>query len=377
MEFMVTLLHLQVYIVSVAMLLVILTKIIADKDNNSFQNKVFTILICFTICVLICEAAGWGFDGKNGVYARNMVIISDAAEVIFAFVPGILWMIYADYIIYKNINRVKKLAMLLMLPVFYFSVLSVTSPYNHLLFYIDSANKYHRGVWFWQLQIMDFIYFIYVMIILLWNRKRISREVFVPLLIFPIPPIIGTILQMLFYGLSFAWSGASISILIIYIYIQSQKSSIDYLTGLYNRRQLDLYLENVLKEYKGNKVISILMIDIDKFKIINDTWGHYMGDRALKHCASILKECFHYKDFVARFAGDEFIVVLELKDGKDIHKVIKRLKSTVEAMKNNGNPPYVLEFSIGYAIFPEDGQDISQIIKTADKRMYLEKGNNR
>lgn len=369
-----TLLRLQVYIVSVSMLLVILIKIIIEKDTEGLQNKIFTIAICFTLWILITEAMGWTFDGKPGMFARIIVTISDMVQMVLVLIIGTLWMIYADYFIYNSINRIKNLAITSGLVLVYFIFFSVSAPFNKLFFYIDSANRYHRGDWFWQSQCIYYMFFIYVIVILLRNRNKIPRKVFIPLLLFPVPPLIGIFLQMCFYGLSLAWSGVSISILIIYVYIQSQKSSVDYLTGLYNRRQLDLYMENTLKGCTANKTISILMIDVDKFKNINDTWGHEMGDTALKHCASILRKCFHHKDFIARYAGDEFIVVLELESNEDVNKVIKRLKDTVEAMKSIENVPYKLSFSIGYAIFPYDGQNIAKIYQVADERMYIDKG---
>jgi diguanylate cyclase (GGDEF) domain len=355
------------------MLIVILIKNITDKDNDSFQNKIFTMIIQFTLYVLTSEAIGWAFDGKSGMYSHIIVTLSDMIEMVLVLIPGILWMIYADYFIYNNMLRIKKITIISKIMLTYFTFLSVTAPFNKLLFYIDSANIYHRGSWYWQSQFVSFAFFIYVFIILLWSRKRISNDVFIPMMLFPVPPLIGILLQMFFYGLSSAWSGISISILIIYVYIQNQKSSIDYLTGLYNRRQLDLYLENNIKGRPVNKIVLLMMIDVDKFKEINDTWGHEMGDKALKHCAAILRKCFHHRDFIARYAGDEFVVVLELDNSNDVHKIIERLKDTVETTNNTGDIPYKLSFSVGYALFPDDGQDASQILQKADERMYMEK----
>lgn len=368
-----TILRMQVYIISVSMLLVMLIKVLSEKDNGGFQKRIFTILIYFTLCGLIDEAMGWTFDGKPGVSARIIVTISNMIEMVLVLIPGILWMIYANYFIYNSINVIKKLVRLSGVVLIYFVILSVSAPFNKLLFYIDSANRYHRGNWFWQSQCIYCMFFIYLVVILYFNKKRIHYNDFIPLLLFPVPPLVGMSIQMIYYGTSLAWSGVSVSILIVYIYIQSQKSSQDYLTGLYNRRELDTYLGNTIKGNVSNKIVSILMIDIDKFKTINDTWGHEMGDRALKLCAAILRKCFHNEDFIARYAGDEFVVVLQLRNKKDIHKVIKRLKDTVEVMNCKVNVPYKLSFSIGYAILPDDGQDLAQVIKIADERMYIEK----
>lgn len=368
-----TMLRMQSYAICISMLLVVLIRMITEKDNDSPQNRIFTGIICFTLSILVVEAAGWVFDGMPGEYARIMVTAVDALEQVLILIPAILWMMYADYLVYSSNDRIKKIAFLSGIAFIYFIILSVSAPINHLLFYIDSANRYHRGIWYWQSQGITYLFLIYVNVILFLNHKNIARSVLIPLLLFPAVPIAGIILQMMFYGLSTAWSGVSISILIVYVYIQSQKSSIDYLTGLYNRRQLDLYLKNNIKGRNPHKIMAVIMIDINRFKEINDTWGHDMGDNALKYCAEILRKCFHHRDFIARFAGDEFVVALDLEDGCDISKVIKRLKDTVANMKNDDEVPYKLSLSIGYALFPDDGQDAARILQLADERMYMEK----
>lgn len=366
-------LRLQSYAICIGMLLVVLIKTVTEKDNDGIQSKIYTAIICFTLGVLTVEAAGWVFDGNTGAYARAIVTASDALEQVLMLSPVILWVMYADYFVYSSNSRLKRIAILSGIMFIYFAILSFTAPVNHLLFYIDSANRYHRGPWFWQPQLVTYLFLIYVMIILVMNRKKIDLSLLIPMMLFPVLPIIGTLLQMLFYGLSTAWSGVSISILIVYIYIQSQKSSIDYLTGLYNRRHLDIYLNNNIRGRGRNQLLGVLMIDVDRLKGINDTWGHEMGDRALKHCARILRKCFRRRDFIARYAGDEFVAVLELENENDIHVVIKRLEDTLKEMKDGEDIPYKLSFSVGYGIFPDDGIDAARILKMADERMYHDK----
>ena len=365
--------YIQVYFVSICMLLVLVGKIYADQENDTFINRIYLSIVWITIGILVIEATAWLFDGVPGRFAYYIVIISDAILLALILVPGMLWMIYADYHVYTSMKRVQTLACLSAILMLYFVVLSFSAPFNHLLFYIDELNQYHRGSWYWQSEIMYFSFFIYVFVILWLNRKEVPRQTLIPLFFFAVPPFVGTIFQMLFYGLSLAWSGVSISLLILYVYVQSQKIGIDHLTGLFNRRKLDLFLSNQIKKITPGKILAVLMIDVDHFKHINDTWGHEMGDKALEHCGQILRKCFHNQDFIARYAGDEFVVVLELDNKEAIATIINRINETVKIMGHDDNTPYQLNFSIGYALFPEDGQNDAHLIQVADRRMYLEK----
>ena len=364
---------LQVYLVSISMLLVILIKIYMDKENDSFVNNIYVAILWITIGVLIVEAIGWLYDGEPGALAHWIVTVSDALLLVLILVPGMLWMIYADFQIYSSYRRVKVIAGIAAVLLSYFMALSFSAPFNQLLFYIDESNVYHHGRWYWQIQVLYYFFFVYAFLIILVNRKHIPRQIVAPLLFFAIPPFVGTVLQMMFYGLSLAWSGVSISLLILYVYLQNQKVGKDYLTGLFNRRKLDLHLKDQVNKVTPPRVLAVLMLDVDHFKVINDTWGHEVGDRALEQCGVILRKCFHQDDFIARYAGDEFVVVLYIDRKESIQCVIERIKKTVEEMGTSVDLPYPLSFSIGYALYPEDGENDSQLIKSADARMYQDK----
>ncbi len=117
---------------------------------------------------------------------------------------------------------------------------------------------------------------------------------------------------------------ATLSLLIIYINIQNTQLYKDYLTDLYNRRQFDNYIRAKINS-SNNKRIAGFMIDIDSFKKINDVYGHDYGDTALKSTAKILRDTFSDNDFIARYGGDEFVVVVELNDDDDPYEFIDKV----------------------------------------------------
>ena len=151
------------------------------------------------------------------------------------------------------------------------------------------------------------------------------------------------------------------------------KSKEDPLTRLYNRKFLYDYIEKIwIKENRRkNFSFALIFIDLDNFKPVNDNFGHEEGDKVLKKVANILKESFRKSDFIIRFGGDEFIILLNLQniDISNIKKIIDSLRKRVEEKLKK----YSLSFSYGVAIYPKDGENLYTLLKKADMKMYEEK----
>jgi diguanylate cyclase (GGDEF)-like protein/PAS domain S-box-containing protein len=151
----------------------------------------------------------------------------------------------------------------------------------------------------------------------------------------------------------------------------TQMALYDSVTELPNRYFLNFQLKDSLENSKKNeKLVALMFIDLDRFKIINDTMGHNFGDIVLKRASSKIKKCLLEKDFMARYGGDEFIIVLE-------DASIDRAKQTAEhIVKRFSNALSVGEHSIditpsiGISLYPMDGSDAETLVKYADTAMY-------
>ncbi|TVX97158.1 EAL domain-containing protein [Cohnella terricola] len=155
----------------------------------------------------------------------------------------------------------------------------------------------------------------------------------------------------------------------------------DSLTGLPNRLLFKDQLQEAMEERlrDGNK-LAVMMIDLDRFKIVNDTLGHQTGDKLLQRAAAELKECVGEQDIIARLGGDEFIVLLSrIEREDDVSKIAARmLQMLTEPFLLEGQEFY-LSASIGACIYPNDGSDVDSLIRFADLAMYYSKehGGNR
>ena len=149
----------------------------------------------------------------------------------------------------------------------------------------------------------------------------------------------------------------------------------DQLTKVPNRYLLlDRLTHLITQSTRNNYKFSLVFIDVDKFKLINDTKGHLFGDRVLMEIALRLKKSIRNSDTVARFGGDEFVILFEnISNKNDVSIMIETLTQELgkELIINGIN--IEINCSIGVAIFPDDGTTIDTLIATADKAMYKTK----
>jgi diguanylate cyclase (GGDEF)-like protein len=146
----------------------------------------------------------------------------------------------------------------------------------------------------------------------------------------------------------------------------------DSLTGLYVRRYFMVKLqEEIHRAERNNKVISVIMADLDSFKTINDTYGHDAGDQALEKISQFLKKNMRDVDAIARYGGDEFVMLVPDADKDAAFCLAERLRGELAKVKLDNMPPTTV--SLGIATFPVDGTDVEILIKKADAAMYAAK----
>jgi len=168
----------------------------------------------------------------------------------------------------------------------------------------------------------------------------------------------------------------------IKLYNQLQELSIyDHSTKIYNRRYFMLrFLEEFERVKKFNLNLSFLMMDIDNFKKINDTYGHLVGDAILKEVARLIRENMREIDFVARFGGEEFSAILPETDKTGAIMVAERISSRISQEKIKAfDEAIVTSISVGVASFPQNTLHSDVLIEAADKALYKAKvsGRNR
>jgi diguanylate cyclase (GGDEF)-like protein len=160
-----------------------------------------------------------------------------------------------------------------------------------------------------------------------------------------------------------------------------QRLLTDRMTGLANREALLRRMEEKIimrRRSQDPRMFALLFIDLDNFKKINDTLGHDMGDHVLRVMGERMRESLRETDLATRYAGDEFIVMLDQIDNRQSAERVRellaaKLLAPISPPENSKTPPVSVSASIGIACYPGDGQDVDSLIKSADADMYRQK----
>lgn len=334
-----------------------------DRDMRLLQQMMVIIGIAN-----ISDCCVYYLAGSSNIVIKVLVFLSGSGLFLGNVMIGYLWakfiMVHMNIPfsdIRRNIYRTIGLIsiVLLVINIFYPLVFSV------------SDGRYQRGfayiifLIFAAFYILDSLY-LYVKCV----KKNGSLKLF-PVHIFLIPVILGVVIQAFFVEIAITWTSIAISVAGIMTALKNEIIFTDCLTGLYNR----VYLEFLHKRACNKKDcwVSGIMIDLNGFKQINDNYGHAEGDLALCIVADLLRKSFSEYSVVTRYAGDEFVIMLNTTDDQLIQKIIKSAKKNFVTENEKNDKPYQLSASMGYAITNLSNETIDDFMNRIDEQMYQDK----
>ena len=203
------------------------------------------------------------------------------------------------------------------------------------------------------------------------------RSPYIASALYPAALAIIGVIQTLWVKAPMFSFGSAIMMLYVYITSLNDQVSIDELTKLNNRTQLMKYVVSESQKQSSDKLDRfILMIDLNKFKHINDHYGHVEGDIALKRTADALRlSCAGspLKTFIARYGGDEFIIIAKTDNEEFIKNLCREIKETLIRLNKESGSSYELTASIGYAPYSGDLSGFQEALGAADEALYKEK----
>jgi len=355
------------------LMLIILVNNIRRINYSTTDQRIYNLLVITIIIVTFVDGFSWYIDSKTFVYAYELNKISNALLYALAPLCGLVWTVYVDFKIYKDEKRIKTLIGYALIPFVINLVASLSSIFYNVYFSIDQNNTFERNIPYSLFPFaITILYAAYSVVITVKNRKNIPRRNYYPILSYMVIPLICILVQASWYGLSLVYSAFALSLVIVYIRVQNELNVTDYLTGLSNRSHLVVYLESECRKVRSDKDLYGIMLDIDNFKNINDKYGHFEGDKALELFSEILRKVSAPDSFIARYAGDEFVVIERLNKDESILDYIARLKKAVENFNRTSGLNYDLEYSLGYARYLSK-ETYKEFLSRMDANMYIEK----
>lgn len=348
-----------------------------SKGFFSFEQKIYLCIAISLGITVIFDLIMAFVNEQTFTFAREINYVASTLYYVFTPLCMVFWIFFVDYSIHKSKRRFKRFGFLYSLPFLANLVLCFVNIKTGLFFKITSDNVYVRGDLFYLSIGVAILYFFYTLGIIIMNQIVHKARIRYSFILILIPPLVGCILQGIFYGLSLNWIGITLSFVFLLIHTQSKSLSRDYLTDLYNRRQLVKVLNSELKR-TDNGYLSAIMLDIDKFKSINDSYGHTMGDDALKMAGVLLKKSCKKTDSVFRYAGDEFVILLDSVEKEYVNTVINNIHFYASEFNAKTDRPYSITFSLGFITIAH-GEDYNylDVLRTIDEKMYADKGNDR
>lgn len=361
--------NLLINVFAITILLVLFLTLALGRNRSTLSTKLFSLIIITVIIQLVADV----FGRMDGITTFSVPIANQIGNfVLFLLnpIPSILWILFIISHIYGDVKITKRIV----IPIAIYSVLHLAAMtiniYYPIYYSIDANNVYRRGPLFILSLIWSMLPLIIGFILTIIKRKEIIPLKFNSFVFYPFAPVIGTVSGLLFYGYSIILPSLTIGILLVFNGIQNDSIVFDYLTGVYNRRALEDRLRKKIGD--SNHQFGAIMLDIDGYKKINDTYGHLVGDRALSDFAKALRQSVHIKDFVARYGGDEFVLVINCHSTKDLENIIEQIYLSLKRLNDREMYPFKFDVSKGYALYSSN-LTLEQFIDQLDSKMYEEK----
>ncbi|MCL1816297.1 MAG: GGDEF domain-containing protein, partial [Clostridiales bacterium] len=352
--------------------LLVLTDLSMNRSPDKYQFRTICLMILSTTFTILLEMTYDFIGGKPG--APSFFIISFVNYLFFTakIIAHTSVILFLDYNIYMDSRRLKKLLyVIFIINGLNILALALNIPFQYM-FQITGENLYVRGDFFIVHAIIAYIPLAVIFADVWQGRQHINRRKFFLVLMLMIPIPVGTTLDVLFLQSRLTWPVFCLSLLFAYIFLIHSDNRLDSLTGVANRRSADEYLLSVARNMKS-RVYSIIAIDMDDFKQINDTFGHATGDAALIDAAAILKMSARHTDFVARTGGDEFLIVVP--DNKNVEYTVDRIQKNLADFNVKNKRLYTpIKMSMGYTLYTAGGDmTMDECLSFIDNMMYKEK----
>ena len=358
-------------------LLLVLLLIFERKTFHTTAGDRFVSIDLMTLILLASETIGhigeiypekYLFLTRIGYY---VIYALDPADYLFAILYINCWLSDTD----RTKGRKYFVLSYWIFVVANLVLVTVSTLFDLKWFYYFEGTTYLRGPLFLLRAVLLMLFCLLLSVYTVIYRSSIYADYRKAIFSLPTLAAIGALLQILVPDMNMTYASIAVGLLILFFQLQSKNLDVDYLTGALNRRGLDIRLEEAIKNaLTSGRTFSAIMLDLDHFKQINDTYGHIEGDFALKKVAEVLFQVFSQKAFIGRFGGDEFCILTDIQDEHALSDMVDLVEDELDKWNYKKEKPYAIEVSMGSMVYdPSARMSAKQFQMAIDELMYEKK----
>ncbi len=362
-------LKINVNLITGILLVIILSVACSHLQHRSMISRLY-IFSCLTVLsMLLLESLTCILLGMPSMWVRP--VLKAAYSLLFSAPPVVACCLFQLIIAFTSDKWTVdiKAGPIHFIPLGLNCILAILSPFLGLTFIIGENGACYRGPLFPLLIAVTYLYLLLGLFrIIRWKDRLLKKELRI-LIIICLMPILGSAIQVL-WGPLLAWGATACSMVLLYIYLQEKMIQTDSLTGAWTRGAFERYLSQLLHQDSGEP-FGMIYLDVDDFKSINDKFGHHAGDEALKTLVDIIKRTIRKTDTIARFGGDEFVILVHVNGRKALDTVVEKIKLSINTYNSTSTKSYRITCSVGAELFRKTyASDIKSIIRRVDCLMY-------
>lgn len=345
-----------------------------QKNSNNYLKYLKSTTFCI-LTILFIDIFVNIFESMliNYVFV-NITFLLITINGFLTPLASYLWTMFLRYYLTPNNKNNDRNILITSIPFLLNLGLMIFNIFSPFFFSITVESGYVREKYFILFSLFSAFYIIIASILLIKHRKDLNKYEFWILFSFGTFPILGGLLQSLFYGALFTYPLSALSLTLVYIYLRKDISVLDYVSKAYNSHYFNNFcnkfiIQNQKKDY------TLCYIDIDNLDEINNTFGYKQGDNLLAKFVEIVNRCIGKNDYIFSAESDEFIIYLNTSNKEEVIRILKIIYRNISYYNKISKKPYNINYTYVYYINTSKTSSPFRILKTLYTNLCRKKEN--
>ena len=355
--------------------------IFSHLRNDMGSEAEMIIFRLFIISIIVFCATNSIWIWINNGYLKMSGMFNSIINIIVLCLCAFFWFLYIQT--KTNPKRIEEglFRFFIVTPLALAIITIVSTPFTKLIFYYENGQFTHGPLYAVMAALAMFYLFIATIQLVFYRSKTETKSIkkeYDILMLFLMYPLVGGIIDVIMPDLPVMELCMIAGVITIFTGLQGSRIYNDSLTGIGNRRRAEEFLQEIVEYLNDDDSLYFFVVDVDELKTINDKYGHFEGDKALKLVADSLKRAVgNTQTVVARWGGDEFVIIAMQSNIGSPDELIQKIDDNLRIREESNKLRYSLHVSVGYTRVASKYAAMSDLVKRADQMMYQVKLYNR